>query len=60
MSEFLTNTEINQFKKDGAIFVKGKFGLDWIEKLHKGIERDIKNKISHRAIAFKKFMKFLS
>ena len=24
------------------------------------IERDIKNKISHRAIAFKKFMKFLS
>ena len=43
MNEFLTNTEINQFKKDGAIFVKGKFGLDWIEKLKKGIEKDIKN-----------------
>ena len=43
MSEFLTNTEINQFKKDGAIFVKGKFGLDWIEKLKKGIDKDIKN-----------------
>ena len=43
MNEFLTNNEINQFKQDGAIFIKGKFDLSWIEKLKKGIERDIKN-----------------
>ena len=43
MNEFLSNNEINQFKKDGAIFIKGKFDLSWIEKLKKGIERDIKN-----------------
>ena len=42
MNEFLTNDEINQFNKDGAIFIKGKFDTDWIEKLKKGIERDIK------------------
>jgi hypothetical protein len=42
MSEFLTNNEINQFNKDGAIFLKGKFDVNWIEKLNKGIERDIK------------------
>ena len=43
MSEFLTNSEINQFNKDGAIFLKGKFDVNWIEKLKKGIEKDIKN-----------------
>ena len=43
MNEFLTNNEINQFKQDGAIFIKEKFDLSWIEKLKKGIERDIKN-----------------
>ena len=43
MNEFLTSDEINQFNKDGAIFIKGKFDADWIEKLKKGIERDIKN-----------------
>ena len=43
MREFLTNTEINQFKKEGAILIKGKFDLSWIEKLKKGIEIDIKN-----------------
>ncbi len=43
MSEFLTKDEINQFNKDGAIFLKGKFDIKWIEKLKKGIESDIKN-----------------
>ena len=43
MNEFLTNDEINQFNKEGAIFIKGKFDADWIKKLNKGIERDIKN-----------------
>ena len=43
MNEFLTRSEINQFNKDGAIFIKGKFDDRWIEKLKKGIERDIKN-----------------
>ena len=44
MSEFLTKSEINQFNKDGAIFIKGKFDVKWIEKLKKGIERDINNR----------------
>jgi len=42
MSKILFNDEINQFKKDGAIFLKGKFDIGWVKKLKKGIERDIK------------------
>ena len=43
MNKILSDTEINNFKKDGAIFLKGKFDISWIKKLEKGIERDIKN-----------------
>ena len=43
MKNLLTQKEINQFQKDGAIFIKGKFDLNWIEKLKIGIEKDIKN-----------------
>ena len=43
MNKILSHTEINNFKKDGAIFLKGKFDVNWIKKLNKGIERDIKN-----------------
>ena len=43
MNSILDETEINNFKKDGAIFLKGKFDISWIKKLKKGIERDIKN-----------------
>ena len=32
MNEILTKSEINQFKKDGAIFIKGKFGINWINE----------------------------
>ena len=42
MDKILTNNEINQFKNDGAIFLKDKFDVRWIEKLKKGIDRDIK------------------
>ncbi len=45
MKQFLTETEINQFNKDGAIFLKGKFDISWVEKLKKGIENDIINPI---------------
>ena len=37
MKNLITNKEIKQFKKDGAIFIKGKFDNVWIEKLKKGI-----------------------
>ena len=37
MNEFLSYNEINQFKEDGAIFIKGRFDVNWIEKLKKGI-----------------------
>ena len=43
MKKILSNEEINKFKNDGAIFLKGKFDKIWIKKLQKGIERDIKN-----------------
>ena len=43
MTKILTNDEINQFKKDGAVFLKGKFDISWIKKLQAGIEKDIKN-----------------
>ncbi len=43
MTKILTNEEINQFKKDGAVFLKGKFDISWIKKLQIGIEKDIKN-----------------
>ena len=39
----LTSQEIESFKKDGAIILRKKFDINWIEKLKKGIERDIKN-----------------
>ena len=43
MQNLLSKKEINQFKKDGAILIQGKFDLDWIEKLKTGINKDIKN-----------------
>ena len=39
----LTSQEIQNFKKDGAIVIRNKFDVSWIEKLKKGIDRDIKN-----------------
>jgi len=43
MTKFISKEEIEKFNKDGAIFLKNKFDIKWIEKLKKGIERDIKN-----------------
>ena len=43
MSKIINNTEIEQFKKDGAILIKGKFDNAWIEKLKEGIKKGKKN-----------------
>jgi len=43
MNEFISDSQISYFKKDGAIFLKNVFDISWVEKLKKGIERDIKN-----------------
>ena len=43
MNKILKANEIKQFQRDGAIFLKNKFDLKWIDKLQQGIERDIKN-----------------
>ncbi len=43
MSKLISKSEIENFKKNGAVFLKNKFDIRWIEKLRKGIERDIKN-----------------
>jgi len=39
MSKIITNTEVEQFKKDGAVLIKGKFDNAWIEKPKKGINQ---------------------
>ena len=43
MQNLLSKKEINQFQKDGAVFIKGKFDKSWIEKLRNGIDIDINN-----------------
>ena len=42
MNKILSKDEISLFKEQGAVFLKNKFDISWIEKLKKGIERDIK------------------
>ena len=39
MSKIITNTELEQFKKDGAVLIKGKFDNVWIKKLKEGIKK---------------------
>ena len=43
MTKLVSKDEIEKFNKDGAVFLKNKFDIKWIEKLKKGIEYDIKN-----------------
>ncbi len=43
MNKILSNDEIKKFKEEGAVFLKNKFDIQWINKLQKGIERDIIN-----------------
>ena len=43
MSKLLNTEHIDQYKKDGAVLIKGKLDREWIEKLRKGISKDIKN-----------------
>jgi len=35
MSKIITDSDLEKFKKDGAILIKGKFNSAWIEKLRK-------------------------
>jgi len=43
MKNILSLEEINQFKADGAIVLRNKFDIHWIEKLKRGIAKDIKS-----------------
>ena len=43
MKNILSLEEINQFKAEGAIVLRDKFDIHWIEKLKKGIAKDIKS-----------------
>ena len=43
MSKLLNIDQIDQYKKDGAVLIKGKFDTEWIEKLKEGIFEDIKD-----------------
>ena len=38
MSKIITDSDLEKFKKDGAILIKDKFNSAWIEKLKKGIQ----------------------
>jgi len=42
MNEFISKIEIENYKRDGAVFLKKKFDINWIEKLKIGIKKDIK------------------
>ena len=43
MKNLLTLKEIENFNADGAIVLRKKFDISWIEKLKKGIKKDIKS-----------------
>ena len=43
MSNILSTDLIDQFRKDGAVLIKGKFDRKWIEILREGISKDIEN-----------------
>ena len=42
MHKILSKNEIKQFREEGAVFIKNKFDIIWINKLRNGIKRDIK------------------
>ncbi len=37
MSKIITKTEVDLFKKDGAVLIKGKFDNAWIDRLKQGL-----------------------
>ena len=43
MNKILTQDEVKKFREDGAVYLKNKFDIQWINKLQTGIERDIAN-----------------
>ena len=43
MKKLLTTKEVNDFKLNGAIVLRKKFGVHWIKKLKTGIAKDIKS-----------------
>jgi ectoine hydroxylase-related dioxygenase (phytanoyl-CoA dioxygenase family) len=43
ITDILTQYEIDQFKADGAVFLKGKFSSQWIEQLTHGIDANMKH-----------------
>jgi len=43
MKNLLTTKEVENFKTDGAIVLRIKFNISWIEKLKRGITKDIKS-----------------
>ena len=43
MKKLLTTKEVDDFKLNGAIILRKKFDVHWIEKLKTGIAKDIKH-----------------
>ena len=57
MKNLLTTKEVENFKTDGAIVLRKKFDVSWIEKLKRGIKKDIKylhtSNDGHKVYSFK-------
>tara|TARA_B100001057_G_scaffold417596_1_gene436417 strand:+ start:148 stop:621 length:474 start_codon:yes stop_codon:yes gene_type:complete len=43
VKNILSDQDIKKFKEDEAIFLQKKFDIKWIDKLQRGIEKDIEN-----------------
>ena len=43
MSKIITKSELDLFKKDGAVLIKGKFDNAWIDRLKTGINKAKEN-----------------
>ena len=39
MNNILNENDIKEFKENGAVLIRGKFDISWIEKLKKGIKK---------------------
>ena len=42
-SSLVTDQQIETFRKDGVVHLKGVFGREWVEKVTKGIKENLKN-----------------
>ena len=52
MKKLLKTKEIDNFKIDGAVVLRKKFNISWIEKLKRGIAKDVVFDVANRGLRF--------